>query len=60
MQITVMCRQFCVLLVATGTLFLPMDRLHEKSSSSQLMGTLKKIQVDKNKEDTDINFLDYC
>ena len=59
MQITVMRRQFCLLLVATGTLFLPIDRLHKKVHQANLWAHLRKIQVDKNKEDTDINFLDH-
>ena len=44
MQITVMCRQFCVLLVATGTLFLPMDRLHKKVRQANLWAHLKKYK----------------
>ena len=61
MQITVMRRQFCLLLVATGTLFLPIDRLHKKFIKPTYghWAHLRKIQVDKNKEDTDINFLDH-
>ena len=61
MQITtVMCHQFCVLLVATGTLFLSIVRFYKKFIKP-IYGHihLRKIQVDKNKEDTDINFLDY-